>query len=340
MDVYAGHSHSDVAARRRRAAVLAVALVACLRLHGGNTSGDAFSARGIQRRPHAISASPASAIESSSDSNRRGMLGALLASSLQVATVGILPTPAVAEAGPVFVAGATGNTGQRVVKELQRLGYTVVAGARNQEKAAKAFGSSVQSVPLDVEKFSVDAMAEALKGTKFLICATGFVPGNPFDMNKLAKAVDREGTIKLVDAAKKAGVQRFVLVSSILTNGRAIGQENNPGFVITNAFGGILDEKLVAEKYLKNSGLDYTILRPGGLKDKAPEGPAVIGKEDTLLSGEVSRDLVAKVAVSTLSKPAASRQTVELIEEGTCLGNVQKCEELPKGQADESIWFS
>merc|ERR1719188_1704881 len=113
-------------------------------------------------------------------------------------------------------------------------------------------------------------MAAALKGTKFLICATGFVPGNPFDMNRLAKAVD---------AAKKAGVERFVLVSSILTNGRAIGQENNPGFVITNAFGNILDEKLVAEKYLAQSGLDYTILRPGGLKDKPAEGAAVIGKE-------------------------------------------------------------
>merc|ERR1719382_2422 len=144
-------------------------------------------------------------------------------------------------------------------------------------------------------------------------------------MNKQAKAVDRDGTIKLVDAAKQAGVQRFVLVSSILTNGRAIGQENNPGFVITNAFGGALDEKLVAEKYLRKSGVPYTILRPGGLKDAAPEAAPAILREDTALSGEVSRDLVAQVSVDALRKPSAEGKVFELIESGTCLSNVQKC---------------
>lgn len=248
--------------------------------------------------------------------------------------------PALAEGLPVFVAGATGNTGARVVKELQSRGFSVIAGARNTEKATKLFPSGAKIVPFDVEKLSSDEMAAALKGSKFLICATGFVPGNPFGMSQAAQAVDRDGTIKLVDAAKKAGIQRFVLVSSILTNGRAIGQENNPGFIITNAFGGILDEKLVAEKYLKESGLDYTILRPGGLQDKPVGGAAVIAKEDTLLSGEVSRDVVAQVAVEALVKPGARRKTLELIAEGTCLASVQKCDALPAGQQDAKQWFA
>lgn len=251
-----------------------------------------------------------------------------------------LELPAAAEAGTVFVAGATGNTGARVVKELQSKGYSVVAGARNVEKAAKIFGSSGPRVePFNVETLDVEAMAKALQGSQLLICATGFVPGNPFDMGKAAQAVDKEGTIKLVDAAKKAGVQKFVLISSILTNGRAIGQESNPGFVITNAFGGVLDQKLVAENYLKASGLDYTIVRPGGLKDSPPQAGAIITKEDVLLSGEVSRDLVAQVAVDALVKPGASKATVELIEEGTCLSNAQKCEDLPKGAATSDTWF-
>lgn len=266
---------------------------------------------------------------------------ALVASSLPVVGGLGAGAPAVAKGGTVFVAGATGNTGQRVVKELLRKGYDVVAGARNLGKAGQVFGAGgPRSVQFDVEKLDVAAMASAMAGAKFVICATGFVPSNPFEMNKAAKAVDRDGTIKLVDAAKQAGVQRFVLVSSILTNGRAIGQENNPGFVLTNAFGGILDEKLVAEKYLSASGLDYTILRPGGLKDAAPAAPAVLGREDTFLSGEVSRDLVAQVAVDALAKPGARRSTFELIEQGTCLGSVQKCEELPAAQPDPARWFS
>ena len=60
--------------------------------------------------------------------------------------------------------------------------------------------------------------------------------GNPFNMNKEAKAVDNVGTIRLVDAAKAAGVTKVVMVSSILTNGRAWGQENSAGFQVANAF--------------------------------------------------------------------------------------------------------
>jgi len=127
-------------------------------------------------------------------------------------------------------------------------------------------------------------------------------------MKKAAHQVDNEGTIRLIDAAKEAGVSKFVLISSILTNGRAIGQETNPGFVITNAFGGVLDEKLVAEKYLRASGLDYTIVRPGGLKDSAPTGGVVATVEDKTITGEISRDRVAEVMVEAAFDPAASNK--------------------------------
>ena len=90
----------------------------------------------------------------------------------------------------------------------------------------------------------------------------------------------------------------MVLVSSILTNGRSWGQEKSPGFVITNAFGGVLDEKIEAENYLRASGLDYTIVRPGGLKAEAPTGELEVYGEDKLNSGEVSRDLVAAVVMT------------------------------------------
>ena len=68
------------------------------------------------------------------------------------------------------------------------------------------------------------------------------------------------------DAAKAAGVKRVVLVSSILTDGRAMGKTDSPGFKITNAFGGVLDEKLVGEKHLQASGVEFTIVRPAGLR--------------------------------------------------------------------------
>ena len=88
-----------------------------------------------------------------------------------------------------------------------------------------------------------------------------------------------------------------------------------PGFVITIAFGQVLDEKLIAEKYLRASGLDFTIVRPGGLKAKPPTGALKVSKEDTLNSGEISRDLVADVTVAALSDATVSKKVLEIIED-------------------------
>ncbi|OLP82218.1 Uncharacterized protein, chloroplastic [Symbiodinium microadriaticum] len=241
----------------------------------------------------------------------------------------------------ILVAGATGQTGRRIIERLAKMGdVSVIGGVRDTAKAEKELGKSsiairgamvdevkavdtkgVSLKPLDVTKDSVDKLAETLVGCNALIIATGFVPSNPFAMGAEAHAVDNLGTKALVDAAKKSGVSKIVLVSSILTNGRAWGQENSPGFQVTNAFGNVLDEKLEAEKYLRASGIDYTIVRPGGLKSAAPETNLLlgihefVGKEDTLNSGEVSRDLVADVSIAAVFDGKASNKVVEIIED-------------------------
>ena len=144
----------------------------------------------------------------------------------------------------VVLAGSTGQTGRRVLERLASTpGLIVVGGVRNVEKAAKSLsesstvvrGAMVQKVgavdtsavelkKLDVVTDSVDALAQTLAGADSLVIATGFVPGNPFQMSAAAHDVDNVGCIKLIDAAKKAGVKKVVMVSSILTNGRAWGQ--------------------------------------------------------------------------------------------------------------------
>lgn len=91
--------------------------------------------------------------------------------------------------------------------------------------------------------------------------------------------VDNLGTQNMVEACKKSGVKRLVLISSILANGAAMGQILNPIYILLNVLGLTLVAKLQAEKYLKNSGLDYTVIRPGGLKNDPPSGNIVLGKE-------------------------------------------------------------
>merc|ERR1719258_685164 len=121
------------------------------------------------------------------------------------------------------------------------------------EKGAAIDASTVELKALDVDKSSVADMTGTLTGADGLVIAVGFVPGNPFKMNAAAHAVDNVGTINLIDAAKAAGVKKIVLVSSILTDAGAWGQLDSAGYKITNAFGNVLEEKLVAEKYLRGS---------------------------------------------------------------------------------------
>lgn len=278
-------------------------------------------------------------IESAND-NAAVSRRAILTQTLAATTASILlPTLAAnaegeSSASTVVVAGATGQTGRRILERLAAQPNTsVIAGVRNVDKATKALsesstvvrGAMIQKVPsldaagvelrkLDVSE-SAESMATALAGAQSLVIAVGFVPSNPLKMAAAAHEVDNVGTCKLIDAAKSAGIKKVVLVSSILTNGRAWGQEKSPGFVITNAFGSVLDEKIVAENYLRASGLDYTIIRPGGLKAKPPTGALKISGEDTLNAGEISRDLVADVSVASLTDGKARNKVLEIIED-------------------------
>lgn len=233
-----------------------------------------------------------------------------------------LPLEALAAAGitKVFVAGSTGNTGRRVVQQLRQLGFTVRAGVRDRKKAlALGLGADpgVEVVDADVTKGAA-ALAAAIGDAQAVVCATG---GGNLLLGGAA-AVDERGTISLVDGAKLAGgVTKFVLVSSLLTNAAAVGQADNPNYKFLNVFGGVLEKKLVAEKYLRASGLDYTIVRPGGLSNE-PEsavGNLIISGEDTLFALEtdpgraISRDTVAAVVVAALTDPAASNRVVEVV---------------------------
>lgn len=226
----------------------------------------------------------------------------------------------------IVVVGATGQTGALVVDALRRRGgaASVVAAVRSAEKARK-LGVDRGGVEL-LPDFDVTAdaatLAERIGGgantpPDVLIIATGFVPGNPFKMAAAARAVDNEGVVHLVDAATRAGVRRVVLISSILVDGRAMGAEDSPGFKITNAFGGVLDEKLVGERALEGSGLEWVIVRPAGLRADSPKTPLVATPGNVMASGEVSRALVADVMAEAAFAKDAAGKIVEIAEAGT-----------------------
>ena len=245
--------------------------------------------------------------------------GAALAAELAGPSIVTLPLLGGGASGagggsPVFVAGATGGTGSKVVQRLVDAGYGVRAGFRSRRKAQwRGLGEleGVSLAPCDLTAEPAQ-LAEQLRGSRAAVCAAGTGLTSLLDP-QTPRRVDYGGVVNLVDACKLAGVRRFVLVSSILTNARAVGQENDANFQIINTFGGVFDWKLEAERYLRASGLDYTIVRPGDLVGRDLEGPILVADEDTLFDGYVSRDQVARVVVAALGDRNASRRVVEVI---------------------------
>ncbi|KAG9145856.1 hypothetical protein Leryth_020194 [Lithospermum erythrorhizon] len=213
----------------------------------------------------------------------------------------------------VFVAGATGNTGKRIVNQLLAKGFAVKAGVRDIDKAKTIFTGNnphLQFVKADVTEGS-DKLADAIgENWDAVICATGFRPS----WNLLSPwQVDNFGTVSLVEACRKCKVNRFILVSSILVNGAAMGQLLNPAYIFLNVVGLTLIAKLQAEQYIRKSGINYTIVRPGGLKNDPPSGNVVMEPEDTLYEGSISRDQVAEVAVEALLYPESHYKVVEIV---------------------------
>uniref|UniRef100_A0A5B7A8A3 NAD(P)-binding domain-containing protein n=2 Tax=Davidia involucrata TaxID=16924 RepID=A0A5B7A8A3_DAVIN len=219
----------------------------------------------------------------------------------------------VSEKKKIFVAGATGSTGKRIVQQLLAKGFAVKAGVRDIDKAKTSFSdnnSDLQIVKADVTEGSTK-LAEAIgDDSDAVICATGFRPS--WDLLAPWK-VDNFGTVNLVEACCKLGVNRFILISSILVNGAAMGQLLNPAYIFLNVFGLTLIAKLQAEQYIRKSGINYTIIRPGGLRNDPPTGNIVMEPEDTLYEGSISRDQVAEVAVEALIHPESSYKVVEIV---------------------------
>ncbi|MDB9347901.1 NAD(P)H-binding protein [Nodularia spumigena] len=198
-----------------------------------------------------------------------------------------------------FVAGATGETGRRIVQELIARNIPVRALVRDVEKARAILPPDVELVLGDV--LEAQSLNAALGDSTVLLCATGAKPS--FDPTGPYK-VDFEGTKNLVDAAKAKGIEHFVFVSSL-----CVSQLFHP----LNLFWLILVWKKQAEEYIQKSGLTYTIVRPGGLKNEDNSDAIVMQSADTLFDGSIPRQKVAQVAVESLFESASRNKVVEVV---------------------------
>lgn len=206
-------------------------------------------------------------------------------------------------AKPVLVAGATGGIGKLVVHKLLAQGTPVRVLARDFTAARVLFSDTVEYIAGDTRQ--PETLVPAVAGVQAVICTIG--AGQGVDTSNTPEKVDYEGVRNLVEAAKDAQVEHFVLVSSL-----GVTQHDH---MLNRMFNNVLNWKLKGEDAVRASGIPYTIIRPGGLIDEpgGKEALRVNQGDSRDFSGRISREDVAELCVRALEQPAARSLTFEVI---------------------------
>lgn len=198
----------------------------------------------------------------------------------------------------ILIVGATGSTGKRIIEILNNSqSFEPVAMIRKEEQKDIFEDMEVKWVLADLEQ---EDLSPALKGMEKVIFTAG--SGSETGADKTTE-VDEKGAIKLIDAAKKAKIKKFIMLSSM-------GADEPSKHKDLEHY---LKSKATADNYLRNSGLDYTIVRPGALTDDMGMGKVKLA-EKLDSGGEISRDDVAFLLIMSLADPLVKNMTFEAVE--------------------------
>jgi uncharacterized protein YbjT (DUF2867 family) len=194
----------------------------------------------------------------------------------------------------VVIAGGHGQVARRLARVLVERGDRVRGLIRKPEHADDLRADGSEPVLCDLESASTAELAQAVGGADAVVFAAGAGPGSGAERKA---TMDRDGAIKLLDAAVSAGVKRYVIVSSI-------GAESPPPEAEGDVFGAYLRAKAEADAAVVASDRDWTLVRPGSLTDEPGRGTARIQAEP--IRESVSRDDVAAVLAAVLAEPRSA----------------------------------
>jgi uncharacterized protein YbjT (DUF2867 family) len=199
----------------------------------------------------------------------------------------------------VAIAGGHGQIALRLAKVLSQRGDEAVALIRNPDHANEVTQAGAEPAVVDLEQASEEDVAQAIAGSDAVVFAAGAGPGSGPERKE---TMDYRGAVKLIAAAKQAGVGRYVIVSSMGADPDAPGDDT---------FSVYLRAKGKADDAIRASGLEATVVRPGGLTNDVGTGSVNLG--ENLPYGRVPRDDVAAVLAAVLNSPNTIGKTVDLI---------------------------
>ncbi len=199
----------------------------------------------------------------------------------------------------VVIAGGHGQIGLAAGRLLVASGHRVRGLVRGGAQADELRSARVEPVVLDLEAGDTPEYATAIEGADVVVFAAGAGPGSGA---RRKETVDFDAARKLADAATEVDVGRYVMVSAMGTDDPPPGDD---------VFSVYLRAKARADAYVMDSGLAWTIVRPGRLTDDPPTGRVTLARH--VARGEVPRLDVAALLVAILDEPATTGHIVEVV---------------------------
>jgi uncharacterized protein YbjT (DUF2867 family) len=201
----------------------------------------------------------------------------------------------------VVIAGGHGKIALLLGRLLAERGDQAVGLIRNPAHAPDVRAAGAEAVVCDLETATAGDIAGLVAGADAVVFAAGAGPGSGATRKD---TVDRAASVLMAVAAGRAGVRRFVQVSSM-----GAGQPPQPGRGEVRA--AYIAAKTAAEDDLRARDLDWTIVRPGGLTDDPAAGRIRLGPPP-VPPGTIARADVAAVIAALLDHPLTRHRTLEL----------------------------
>jgi uncharacterized protein YbjT (DUF2867 family) len=194
------------------------------------------------------------------------------------------------------IIGGHGKVALQLARILTERGDEVSSVFRNPDHSDDVAATGARPVVADIERLDTDALAGLLAGHDAVVFSAGAGGGNP----ARTYAVDRDAAIRVIDAAARAGVKRFVMVSYF-------GAGPDHGVQPSDSFFPYAEAKAAADAHLRASDLSWTVLGPGHLTLEPATGRIELGRG----KGEVSRADVALVVAAALADDSTVGRTIE-----------------------------
>ena len=212
----------------------------------------------------------------------------------------------------IAIVGGHGQVAQHLITALSSTEHTPVALVRKEEQRAELEAKGAEVRLLDLERDGADEFAAAFDGCDAVVFAAG---GGPDGSIERKRTVDLEGSLKSVEGARGANIRRFVQVS-------AIGVDEDLPEDTDDVWRAYVEAKRDADTHLRDSDLDWTIIRPGRLTDDAPKGTVTL--QENADKGDIPRADVAAVIAAVIDEPSTYGAQWDLVEGDTLIAEAVK----------------